>query len=357
MAASGSGKSVFITGEAGAGKTTLLRAFEAWTGGARMLHGACEDLSIPEPLGPLRDLAQEAGADLDALLRVETDRLAVFGRVLALAEAPDRVTVLAIEDLHWADEATLDFVRFAARRIRDRPMLMIVTARNDETGRAQLRRALGGVPPSDVTRIPLRPLSQAAVAQLAAGSGRPAEELHRITGGNAFYVTEILRSGRTEGLRSVQDAVLDRIERLPYGTRKLLDAVSVFPRRAERDWALFATDAVDGESATDHSVAARLLEDTGIHLAFRHEIAQQAVETALPPTRRRRLNATVLAAMQAAGGVPHARLLHHARGAGDRAATARLAALAGLEARDTGANEHAADYFVLAVDLVDAGDK
>jgi predicted ATPase len=134
MAASGTGHAVFITGEAGARKTTLLRAFEARAGGARVLHSACEDLSTPAPLGPLRDLAQEPGADLDALIRDEADRLAVFGRVLSLAEAPDRATVLAIEDRHWADEATLDFVRFAARRIRDRPLLLVVTASDDETG-------------------------------------------------------------------------------------------------------------------------------------------------------------------------------------------------------------------------------
>jgi hypothetical protein len=73
----------------------------------------------------------------------------------------------------------------------------------------QIRRALGGVPPSDVTRLALQPLSPAAVARLAAGSGQSADEVHRITGGNAFYVAELLRGGMTEGLRSVQDALLE----------------------------------------------------------------------------------------------------------------------------------------------------
>jgi DNA-binding CsgD family transcriptional regulator len=320
--------------------------------GTSLLRGACEDLSIPEPLGPLRDLAQGAGIDLDALFRDERDRLAVFGRILSAIEAPDGATLLLIEDLHWADEATLDFLRFAARRVRDRRLLLVVTARDDDTeGRPQMRRALGGVPPSDVTRIALQPLSAEAVAMLAAGSGQRADDLHRITGGNAFYVSELLRGGAAEGLRSVQDAVLDRIGRLPPNAQALIEAVSIFPRRAERSWALGAAAIPDGEDAVDLAVAAGLIEDTDTHLAFRHEIARQAVETALRSGQRRRLSAAVLAAMQGAGGVPNARLLHHARAAGDRAAMARLAPLAGREAMAAGANGQAAEYLTLAVDL------
>jgi predicted ATPase len=78
--------------------------------------------------------------------------------------------------LHWADEATLDFVRFAARRLRTRRILMVVTARDDETqGRPQLRRAMDGVAASDATRIALQPLSADAVNRLAAGSGQAPE--------------------------------------------------------------------------------------------------------------------------------------------------------------------------------------
>lgn len=353
-ASGGKGHAAFVTGEAGAGKTTLLRAFEAQMADARILRSTCEDLSIPEPLGPLRDLAVDTNVDLDALFREETDRLAVFGRILSGMEAADRATLLLIEDLHWADEATIDFLRFAARRVRDRRLLLVVTTRDDETeGRPQIRRALGGVPPSDVTRIALQPLTPAAVAQLAIGSGQSADDLHRITGGNAFYVSELLRGGRAEGLRSVQDAVLDRVGRLPPEVQRLIEAVSVFPRRAERGWALGVADLRNGEDAIDVAVAAGLIEDTNTHLAFRHEIARQAIETALRPVQRRRLNAAVLAAMQSEGGVPNARLLHHARAVGDRQAMAHLAPLAGREAMAAGANGQAAEYLTLAVDLAD----
>lgn len=352
----GAGHSVFVTGEAGAGKTTLLRAFEERMTGARSLRGACEDLSIPEPLGPLRDVAVDAGVDLDALWRNEGDRLSVFLNLLTAIEEAGDTSLLLIEDLHWADEATLDFVRFAARRLRTRRILMVVTARDDETqGRPQLRRAMDGVAASDATRIALQPLSADAVNRLAAGSGQAPEEVHRITGGNPFYVTELLRAGKDDALRSVQDTVLNRLGRLPPETRQVLEAVSIFPRRAERDWAL-ALAGVEDE-ALDPAIDSGLLQEDDIFLAYRHEIARLAVEMALKPTQRRRLNAALLVRMQTDAQVPNARQMHHARAAGDRAQIARLAPLAGREAMAAGANRQAADYLSIAVELADPQDE
>ena len=117
-----------------------------------------------------------------------------------------------------------------------------------------------------------------------------------------------------------------RCDRLEPQARAVLDAVAIFPRRAERGWALQA--AGTSEEAIDACMTAGLLEDSGDYLSFRHEIARQAVETSLGMGQRRRLNAAVLASLQGEVGVPTARLLHHARGAGDRAAMARLTPLA-----------------------------
>lgn len=355
-ASEGAGQTVFVTGEAGAGKTTLLRAFEARMSGARLLRGACEDLSIPEALGPLRDIAGDAGVDLDALFRDERDRLDVFGRLLFAIEAPDQTALLLIEDLHWADEATLDFLRFAARRLRGRRILLVVSSRDDETeGRPQIRRALGGVPPFDVTRIALQPLSTEAVARMAAGTRQDADELYRITGGNAFYVSELLKVGVGEGLRSLQDTILHRIGRLHPDVQTVIEAVSVFPRRAERAWALDVAGSGD-EDVIDMAADTGLIEDRDGYLAFRHEIARQVVENTLRSGRRRRLNKALLAVMQTAGTVPNARLLHHARAADDLTETARLAPVAGREALAAGANRQAADYLAIAVDLADPQD-
>lgn len=355
-AGEGTGHSIFVTGEAGAGKTALLRAFEARMSGARAFRGACEDLSIPEPLGPLRDIALDAGIDLNELWVNEGDRLSAFLTLLAAIEGSEDTALLLIEDLHRADEATLDFVRFAARRLRTRRILMVVTARDDEKeGRPQLRRAMAGVSSSDTTRIALEPLSAKAVSRLAEGSGQSPVELYRITGGNAFYVTELLRGGGNDALRSVQDMLLHRLARLPADTQRALEAVSVFPRRAERDWALEIAGV--GDSALDPAVDNELVQDDGTYVAYRHEIARLAVETALRPTQRQRLNAALLGKMQADGLVPNARQMHHARAAADSRQITRLAPLSGREAMAAGANRQAADYMSIAVDLADKRDE
>lgn len=125
----GHGQIAAVTGEAGVGKSALLRAFEAeMPQDVEVLHGYCEDLSISEPLGPLRDLAREAGWDVLRLLSGQFDRLSVFFEFLSHLAAPGQVSVVVIEDIHWADEATLEFLRFIARRLRDLPVLLIATA-------------------------------------------------------------------------------------------------------------------------------------------------------------------------------------------------------------------------------------
>lgn len=343
---------MFILGEAGAGKTTLLRAFEMRMTEATLLRAACEDLSIPEPLGPLRDLAFEAGVDLDTLLARERNRLAVFLNLLESITATEGLTLLLVEDLHWADEATLDFLRFVSRRIHNHGILLVITARDDEAeGRPQVRRAMGGVAPSDVSRMTLAPLSLDAVTKLASGHALSPEDLHQRTGGNPFYVSELLRGTESDALRSVQDTVLSRIASAPDDVRLALEAVSIFPRRAE--WDLVLRVAGLDEDAFDIAIEAGLIEDTGTHLAYRHEIARQAVETALRAGRRRRLNAALLKVLQASGNASTARQLHHARQAADTDQVARLAPLAGREAFAAGANQQAVDYFIIAVELAD----
>ena len=194
-AARGKGRIVALTGEAGAGKSALVQAFAASIGETgRVLWGACEDLATPEPLGPLQDLARGARWDL---LKATTrgGRLAAFSESLDVFGEEGRANLLVIEDLHWADDATIDFVRFLGRRIHGSHILLLITARNDEAvGRARLRRALADVPADNVLRIDVPLLSEGAVAGLARDAGLDGEALYRATAGNAFYVMELLRA-------------------------------------------------------------------------------------------------------------------------------------------------------------------
>jgi len=158
----------------------------------------------------------------------------IFSAVLdELRHRPPVIAV--IEDLHWADAATLDLVKFLGRRIRQVPALLVLTYRDDELGpRHPLRIVLGDLATSAaVRRIPLTPLSVAAVQTLAAGQRLDAAALHRRTGGNPFFVTEALASHEGGIPVTVRDAVLARAARLSPDARAALDAAAIIGAQVE----------------------------------------------------------------------------------------------------------------------------
>src|SRR6266480_3844934 len=103
----GSGRLVLVSGEAGIGKTALIEAFQAQLDGARWLWGACDALLTPRPLGPLFDVAAQAGGQLSELCDQGAGPDRLFGAFLAELDSPTALTVAVIEDVHWADEATI----------------------------------------------------------------------------------------------------------------------------------------------------------------------------------------------------------------------------------------------------------
>ncbi|WP_105441244.1 AAA family ATPase [Neorhizobium sp. T25_13] len=335
---------VALVGEAGVGKTSLVDAFVRKIGDrANVLRSACEDLSIPEPLGPLYDLVRVTRLDL-AITAHGGSRLQLFSELLHRLSAADRPTVLIIEDVHWADDATLDLIRFLGRRIAGTNILVVLTARNEATeGQRRLRQALGEIPTGTVCRVEVPLLSEAAVARLAAEAGLDAAAVFRATEGNAFFTSEVIEAGNAEALPgSVSDAVLRRAERLSPGARETLDTAAVFPRRAELS---ILMDLLGADAAPNirEAVAAGLLTETGDHLQFRHEIARRAIETALPEGARRSINGKVLAALSETADIPAVRLVHHARQAHEPTVVRRLAPAAAAEASALGSHREAAE--------------
>ena len=146
----------------------------------------------------------------------------------------EQPTILVLEDVHWADEATFDLLRIAARRIELAPALILVTYRDDELDWTHPLRVLVGELATSpaIRRLQVPPLSVEAVAELAAPYGVDPVELHRKTGGNPFFVTEALAAG-AEIPATVRDAVLARADRLGECARRLLDAVSIVPQQVE----------------------------------------------------------------------------------------------------------------------------
>jgi predicted ATPase len=216
------GQVLLVGGEAGIGKTTLLRRFCDERGqSVRILWGACDPLFTPSPLGPLLGVAEGSGGELGAVL----ERGAMpYEVVTALAHelSARPPTVFVLEDVHWADEATLDVLRLLARRVEGVPALVVASYRDDALDRAHpLRILLGELATSRaVRRLQLGRLSPAAVAQLAEPYGVDPEELYRKTDGNPFFVVEALAAG-AEGIPdTVRDAVLARAARLSPPERR-----------------------------------------------------------------------------------------------------------------------------------------
>lgn len=340
------GQIALVAGEAGIGKTSLLRALAAEHAALPIWWGGCDALETPQPLAPLADIARQARPVWAGLL--EGPRAALFDGVLAALRAPVATTLVVVEDVHWADDATLDLLKYLGRRIESCRALLVLSYRDDEVdARHPLRRVLGELPPASRTRLVLRRLSDAAVQTLAQRAGRSAEGLHRVSGGNPFFVTELLRDDAERPVpASVTDLVLARFARLPEAAQALLRLVAVVPGSTER-WLvdeLLAPAVADLEAA----LASGLLVAEGQALAYRHELGRVAVEQALPAPVASALHARVLAALADAGASP-ARLVHHALGAGDTAALRRHAPEAARQARGRGAHREAAAHWRTAL--------
>jgi predicted ATPase len=163
---SGCGHVVLLRGEAGVGKTALIREFcERRRGSVTIAGGACEPLFAPRPRGRFLEIAQTLKGDLLPL--VEQGAMP-YQVVVALAEELRRQapTVLLLEDVHWADEATLDVLRLLARRIESVPALVVASYRDDELDvRDPLRIVIGELATSpSISRMKLSGLSPGAVA-------------------------------------------------------------------------------------------------------------------------------------------------------------------------------------------------
>ena len=356
----GPGRVALIAGEAGIGKTSLVEAFLAAAAPGLVLRGACDPLLTPAPLGALADIAEGLSGRSAELIEGGARPHDVARRLLDELGQLDAV-VLVLEDLHWADEGTLDALRSLARRFEHAPALMLVTLRDDELGRAHpLRVALGDIATAPaVRRMKLEPLSPPSVRLLAGSSRVDTDAIHRVTNGNPFYVTEILAAGGSGVPATVSDAVMARVARLDAAARTLLDAIAVVPQAVGLD--VLERIAPDTFKSLDECVGAGVIEAERHAVRFRHELARLAVAAAIPPTRRIDLHRLVLAelARRPSGSVDPARLAHHADGAGDAAAIRRYARLAAERAGSLGAHREAAAHYeqALAAEGAPAGER
>jgi DNA-binding CsgD family transcriptional regulator len=338
----GSGRVVAIAGEAGVGKTTLVERFIADVGAqARVHRGACENLSTPEALLPLRDIVRASGEAFDPT----GDHIRSFESLLGILSLPALPSVVVIEDLHWADTVTLDLIRFLTRRIRGVRALILLTYRDEELdARSPMRSLLGEAPPGSVERMTIESLSKGAVIKLAERVGKSGEALFALTAGNPFLVTETLAVDGDVPTDAVRDATLARAARLPPEARVVLEVVSIFPRRT--DTAIVA-DLSKGafNAGLDACVERGMLVLDGAMLSFRHELARRAMESSIAPSRHRELHQAVVNELVRRPTARASEIAHHAERAADVPALLKFARHAGDEAARAGAAREAASHY------------
>jgi len=351
----GAGGIVLVSGEAGIGKTSLLERFAADVRSTTsVLWGGCVALFTPHPLAPLHDMVRETGGELPAAIAKAKDRVEIFHTMLDHLSRMPGPQLLVFEDVHWADEATLDFIKFLGRRIQRLPALLVISFRDEEVGPFHpLRSVLGDLPAAATRRMQLPPLTQAAVEMLERDAGRYGAGLYEATGGNPFFVTEALCASEAAVPATVRDAVIARISRLSEPARAIARVAALVPREIER-WLLDAIVGTDRCALEECLRAGMVAREQAI--AFRHELARRAVEDDEPLPARQELHGRILAALVARDddSAAPARLLYHADKAGDSEAVQCYAERAASEATALGAHREAASHWTIAARHADA---
>ena len=342
-AGSGNGRLVVVTGEAGIGKTSLVDAFRARRPDLTWWWSACDGGFTPRPLGPFHEIASQAGGRLRELCAAgATDRNELFAEFITQLQSAPGVTGIVVEDLHWADEATLDWISHVSRRLSGLRVLLLVTHRDDEQdGAGLLATFLGRISTHGSTRrAGLPPLTVDAVRQLAGDLDR--DDVHALTGGNPFYVGEVLALPEDVVPPSVAALVRARVLRHTPPARRILAGAAIIARPATAG--MLAAVAGVSASAVDECVASGTFVADGQVVAFRHELIRRAVERAVPMVEAAELHRIALAALEREGA-DVAELTHHAVGAGDVTAVLRHAPRAGRAAAAASSHREAIIHF------------
>lgn len=340
----GPGSGIAVSGESGAGKSSVIAAALDRARGFRVLRGQCEPLQTPRPLGPFRELGLRAVDEA-----VGTDaRLGDYGEAL-FTELAAEPTVLVVEDLHWADEASAELLRFLARRVEAAPLLLVLTYRDTEVGvRHPARPLLGDFAVLDGVRtLALAPLTVDAVATAVSGTGLDPARVHAVTGGNPFFVAQVAREPDRPLPSSVRDAVLARLADVELDDLEVLQLVACAPDRL--DARLLPHVGVDLATLRRLEETALLAYDE-VGLAYRHELARLAVESTIPPGGAVGLHVRLIEALESLDQRDPAVLTHHAVAARDSARATTYAQAAADEAVATASNREAAAFLEIALD-------
>ncbi|MFE4963141.1 ATP-binding protein [Streptomyces sp. NPDC056660] len=321
-AGAGRGRALLIEGEPGIGKSALLSAglAAAEPQGLRVLRGQCEEVTQRFPLrAPAQALGVDGLAAWHQRPSAEDPLTTAIGQLAGLVHrlCASGPLVLAIEDLHWADEATLLLWERLSRAAARLPLLLVATRRPVPV-RPELDRLRHELIDSGGMVVVLDGIAEPEVVKLATErlGGAPGPRLSRLlasTAGNPLYIGELLRS-RTDRAERVGDApqetvgwparvIADRLDFLSAPTRDTLRTAAVLGP----DFSVAELATVAGESpaaltgAVDEALAAGVVEADGAGLRFRHGLIRRSLYETMPTALRAALHQHAAQALIAAG--------------------------------------------------------
>jgi DNA-binding CsgD family transcriptional regulator len=353
------GHCVFISGEAGIGKTALVKAFCKETkGDCNIYTGTCDDLFTPRPLAPLYDIAWQIRSDLWEDIKTVEDRADLFAKFFHELSNQKEQVIVIFEDIHWADEATLDFIKFFTRRITRTQCFFILTYRDNEIhSQHPLRNVLGELVLGSFTRIQLTPLSRKSVEKLAEEKGYKGEDVYSVSGGNPFYVNEILASYSPGVPDNIKDSILSVYNPQKEKTKHIWELLSIIPAGLETKY----LEKIEPQYADtlEHCLAGRILIIQRRQILFRHELYRRTIEESLSPLKRVALNKKLLdmfcKSFEENGQIE--RIIHHAKNANEYELVVHFAPLAAEQAASVGAHIEAAKLYLSAIEYYQGNDK
>ncbi|MBS1564401.1 MAG: AAA family ATPase, partial [Bacteroidetes bacterium] len=355
--AGGEGHCILVSGEAGIGKTSLVKAFcKEKKNSGNIYIGTCDALFTPRPLAPLYDIARQLDIPIGEFGGNIADRAQLFTRFFEALQKQQEPCLVVFEDIHWADEATLDFIKFLARRITRIRSLFLLTFRDDEISlQHPLRNLPGQLSPDSFTRLPLTPLSRAAVTELAAEKGYSGEDVYSISGGNPFYVTEILASYSTGVPDNVRDSILSVYQRQDDITKYAWQILSVLPTGLEAAWLEKLKPSYSAVGCLDSQV----LVMRGNRIFFKHELYRRTIELSLSPFVRIELNKKILGLLleNPEEEQPIEQIIHHAKNANAYDLVVKYAPIAAGRAAAMGAHTEACRLFYTAIEYYQGKDR
>ena len=355
----GDGHCVLICGEAGIGKTSLVKSFcQSQKKDYNVLKGICDALFTPRPLAPLYDIFWQLEGEAWEDKVKNANRSELFTSFLHELEIQKQTTIIVFEDIHWADEATLDFIKFFARRITNVQCLFILTYRDNEIySNHPLRNVLGQLPPGAFTKMQLAPLSRKAVEKLALEKGWSGEDVYSISGGNPFYVTEILASYSTGVPENIRDSILSVYNRMDEKAKHIWQILSVLPTAFEIKY-LEKMEPAYADAIENYLDLKILILDKG-RIFFKHELYRRTIETSLSPLLRIALNKKILELFLESFEVNNEieRIIHHAKNANEYEIVVKYAPVAAKQAAALGAHVEACRLYFSAIEYYRGNDK